>query len=116
LQNEDQRIIFVIPWNDAFSIIGTTDVEYHGDPQEVKIDENEINYLLNVYNHYFKKQLSRNHIIWSYSGVLPLCDDESDSPQAMTLDYTLDIQEEQGKAPLLSIGVRRQTDHLRQAG
>lgn len=103
LQNEDQRIVFVIPWNDEFSIIGTTDMEYHGDPQGVKIDENEINYLLNVYNHYFKKPLSRNDIVWSYSGVRPLCDDESDSPQAVTRDYTLDIQDEQGKAPLLSV-------------
>lgn len=77
-------------------------MEYHGDPQGVKIDENEINYLLNVYNHYFKKPLSRNDIVWSYSGVRPLCDDESDSLQAVTRDYTLDIQDEQGKAPLLS--------------
>lgn len=76
----------MIPWNDEFSIIGTTDMEYHGDPQGVKIDENEINYLLNVYNHYFKKPLSRNDIVWSYSGVRPLCDDESDSPQAVTRD------------------------------
>ncbi|MBD4771504.1 glycerol-3-phosphate dehydrogenase, partial [Xanthomonas citri pv. citri] len=69
----------------------------------VKIEESEINYLLNVYNTHFKKQLSRDDIVWTYSGVRPLCDDESDSPQAITRDYTLDIHDENGKAPLLSV-------------
>lgn len=103
LQNEDKRIVFVIPWMDEFSIIGTTDVEYKGDPKAVKIDDSEINYLLQVYNAHFKKQLGREDIVWTYSGVRPLCDDESDSPQAITRDYTLDIHDENGKAPLLSV-------------
>ncbi|NHB59959.1 glycerol-3-phosphate dehydrogenase [Photorhabdus sp. RW14-46] len=103
LQNEDHRIVFVIPWMDEFSIIGTTDVEYQGDPKEAEIDDQEINYLLRVYNDHFKKQLNRDDIVWTYSGVRPLCDDESDSPQAITRDYTLDIHDEQGKAPLLSV-------------
>lgn len=103
LQNEDHRIVFVIPWLDEFSIIGTTDVEYHGDPKDVKIDDQEIDYLLNVYNAHFKKQLGRSDIVWTYSGVRPLCDDESDSPQAVTRDYTLDIDDHQGQAPLLSV-------------
>ncbi|MBD2796336.1 glycerol-3-phosphate dehydrogenase [Xenorhabdus sp. 18] len=103
LQNEDNRIVFVIPWNDEFSIIGTTDVEYKGDPKEVKIDDKEIDYLLKVYNDHFKKQLGRNDVVWTYSGVRPLCDDESDSPQAITRDYTLDVQDEQGQTPLLSV-------------
>ncbi|NMP28419.1 glycerol-3-phosphate dehydrogenase [Rahnella sp. SAP-1] len=103
LQNVDHRIVFVIPWLDEFSIIGTTDVEYHGDPKEVKIDDKEISYLLKVYNDHFKKQLSRDDIVWTYSGVRPLCDDESDSAQAITRDYTLDVHDQQGQAPLLSI-------------
>lgn len=103
LQNEDKRIVFVIPWMDEFSIIGTTDVEYHGDPKAVHIDESEIKYLLDVYNEHFKKTLTREDIVWTYSGVRPLCDDESDSPQAITRDYTLDIHDESGKAPLLSV-------------
>ncbi|EOV8089362.1 MULTISPECIES: glycerol-3-phosphate dehydrogenase [Providencia] len=103
LQNEDNRIVFVIPWMDEFSIIGTTDVEYKGDPKDVKIDENEVNYLLKVYNDHFKKQLTVSDIVWDYSGVRPLCDDESDSPQAITRDYTLDIHDDQGQAPLLSV-------------
>ena len=103
LQNEDKRIVFVIPWMNEFSIIGTTDVEYKGDPKAVKIDDNETAYLLNVYNNHFKKTLTKDDIVWSYSGVRPLCDDESDSPQAITRDYTLDVHDEQGKAPLLSV-------------
>lgn len=103
LQNKDNRIVFVIPWLDEFSIIGTTDLEYQGDPLAVKIDDNEINYLLGVYNDHFKKQLSRSDIVWTYSGVRPLCDDESDSPQAVTRDYTLEVADELGKVPLLSV-------------
>ncbi len=103
LQNEDHRIVFVIPWLDEFSIIGTTDVEYHGDAHEVKIDDNEIDYLLKVYNAHFKKTLVRDDIVWTYSGVRPLCDDESNSPQAITRDYTLDVHDEQGQVPLLSV-------------
>ncbi|SFU82272.1 glycerol-3-phosphate dehydrogenase [Xenorhabdus koppenhoeferi] len=103
LQNEDNRIVFVIPWNGDFSIIGTTDVEYKGDPKEVKIVDQEIDYLLKVYNDHFKKQLSRDDVVWTYSGVRPLCDDESDSPQAITRDYTLDVQDDEGQAPLLSV-------------
>lgn len=103
LQNKDHRIVFVIPWQDEFSIIGTTDVEYHGDPHEVKIDDNEIGYLLDVYNDHFKKTLTREDIVWTYSGVRPLCDDESDSPQAITRDYTLSVADDHGQAPLLSV-------------
>ncbi|MBA2817481.1 glycerol-3-phosphate dehydrogenase [Candidatus Pantoea persica] len=103
LQNEDNRIVFVIPWMDDFSIIGTTDVEYKGDPKNVKIDDSEIDYLLKIYNSHFKKQLERNNVVWSYSGVRPLCDDESDSPQAITRDYTLDVRDDNGQAPLLSV-------------
>ncbi|RWR02420.1 glycerol-3-phosphate dehydrogenase [[Pantoea] beijingensis] len=103
LQNEDHRIVFVIPWMDEFSIIGTTDVEYNGDPKKVAIEDSEIDYLLNVFNEHFKKSLAREDIVWTYSGVRPLCDDESDSPQAITRDYTLDVHDDQGKAPLLSV-------------
>lgn len=103
LQNEDNRIVFVIPYLDRFSIIGTTDVEYQGNPRDVVIDEQEIGYLLDVYNRHFKKQLERQDVVWTYSGVRPLCDDESDSPQAITRDYTLELEQEGTQAPLLSI-------------
>jgi glycerol-3-phosphate dehydrogenase len=78
-------------------------VEYKGDAKNVEIDESEIGYLLKVYNAHFKKQLGREDVVWTYSGVRPLCDDESDSPQAITRDYTLDIHDKDGQAPLLSV-------------
>lgn len=103
LQNEDRRIVFVIPYLDKYSLIGTTDLEYKGDPRQVHISESEIDYLCNVVNTHFKHNIRREEIIWSYSGVRPLCEDESDSPQAITRDYTLEIQDEQGATPIISV-------------
>ena len=102
LQNEDKRIVFVIPYLEDFSIIGTTDVEFEGNPSQVKISQEEINYLLKVSNDHFKQKLTETDIVWSYSGVRPLCNDESDSPSAITRDYTLAMSE-LNEAPLLSI-------------
>ncbi|WP_394145235.1 glycerol-3-phosphate dehydrogenase [Vibrio atypicus] len=103
LQNKDNRIVFMIPYLDKFSIIGTTDVEYKGDPREVAISEEETDYLIDIVNQHFVQQLSREDVVWTYSGVRPLCDDESDSPQAITRDYTLELEAEFDQAPILSI-------------
>lgn len=103
LQNEDQRIVFTIPYLDQFTIIGTTDREYTGDPAKVSITEAETDYLLNVVNSHFKQQLSRDDILRTYSGVRPLCNDESDNPSAVTRDYTLSLSGASGEAPLLSV-------------
>ncbi|CAQ81141.1 glycerol-3-phosphate dehydrogenase [Aliivibrio salmonicida] len=103
LQNKDNRIVFVIPYMEDFSIIGTTDVEYKGDPSKVEISEDEVNYLIDVVNQHFVEQIQRDDVVWTYSGVRPLCDDESDSPQAITRDYTLELEQELDQAPLLSI-------------
>ena len=103
LQNEDQRIVFVIPWLERFSLIGTTDREYQGDPAQVVISEEETDYLLGVVNAHFTRQLSHGDILHSYSGVRPLCDDESDQPSAITRDYTLSLAGAPGEAPLLSV-------------
>ncbi len=103
LQNEDQRIVFTIPYLERFTIIGTTDREYTGDPAKVSITEAETDYLLNVVNAHFKKQLQRDDIVRTYSGVRPLCNDESDNPSAVTRDYTLSLSGAAGEAPLLSV-------------
>jgi len=103
LQNEDRRIVFAIPYLRQFTLIGTTDREYHGDPAKVSISEEETDYLLNVANAHFKRQLSRQDILRSFSGVRPLCDDESDDPSAVTRDYTLALDNTPGEAPLLSV-------------
>ncbi|CAH0530361.1 glycerol-3-phosphate dehydrogenase [Vibrio hippocampi] len=103
LQNADKRIVFVIPYLDQFSMIGTTDVEYQGDPYQVTITDQETDYLLDVVNQHFTQTLSRDDIIWSFSGVRPLCEDESSSAQAVTRDYTLEMDQGELQAPLLSI-------------
>jgi glycerol-3-phosphate dehydrogenase len=103
LQNEDGRIVFAIPYLQRFTLIGTTDHEYQGDPAKVKISEAEIDYLLSVVNSHFKKPLARADIVHTYAGVRPLCDDESDDPSAVTRDYTLALDGAPGEAPLLSV-------------
>jgi len=103
LQNEDRRIVFAIPYLERFTLIGTTDREYRGDPAKVAITEAETNYLLAVVNAHFKKQLSHADILHTYAGVRPLCDDESDEPSAITRDYTLALSAHPGEAPLLSV-------------
>ena len=103
LQNEDGRIVFAIPYLERFTLIGTTDREYQGDPALVKITDVEIDYLLNVVNAHFKQQIARSDIVHTYAGVRPLCDDESDQPSAITRDYTLALSGNPGEAPLLSV-------------
>lgn len=103
LQNEDQRIVFCIPYLERFTLIGTTDREYSGDPARVAITEQETDYLLKVVNQHFKHRLNRDDILHTYSGVRPLCNDESDNPSAVTRDYTLALSAEAGQAPLLSV-------------
>ena len=102
LQNDDHRIVFAIPYLDQYTLIGTTDHEYQGDLNKVAITQPEIDYLLDVYNDHFKHQLGPQDILYTYSGVRSLCDDESDNPSAITRDYTLALSQEQD-APLLSV-------------
>ncbi len=103
LQNEDQRIVFAIPYLERFTLIGTTDREYTGDPAKVAITDTETDYILKVVNGHFNHQLSRSDILHTYSGVRPLCNDESDNPSAVTRDYTLALSASTGEAPLLSV-------------
>lgn len=104
LQNDDQRIVFAIPYLDQYTLIGTTDHEYQGDLDRVNITQPEIDYLLDVYNDHFKHQLTPEDILYTYSGVRSLCDDESDNPSAITRDYTLAVsQKQKNDAPLLSV-------------
>ncbi|WP_110708736.1 glycerol-3-phosphate dehydrogenase [Salinicola sp. CR57] len=101
LQNRDGRIVFVLPYQQRYSLIGTTDRRYQGDPAQVAINDEEIDYLLDVLNAHFVRQLGREDVVATYAGVRPLCDDESENPSAMTRDYTLDL--DRHGAPMLSI-------------
>jgi glycerol-3-phosphate dehydrogenase len=103
MQNEDKRIVFASPYRDHYTLIGTTDVEYKGNPADVAISKEETHYILADANKHFKKQLQPEDVIWSYSGVRPLLEDESSDPSAVTRDYTLHVEDDAGKAPLLSV-------------
>ncbi|SNS78292.1 glycerol-3-phosphate dehydrogenase [Antarctobacter heliothermus] len=101
-QGTDGRIIFAIPYETDFTLIGTTDAD-HADPsQKPECTPEEQDYLLNFANQYFKNQLSRGDIVWTYSGVRPLYDDGASSATAATRDYTLKVDTSSG-APLLNI-------------
>ena len=104
MQNDDQRIVFAIPYLGRYTLIGTTDKEYLGDPDQAEITQEEVMYLLDVCNDHFKRQLTAADILSTFSGVRPLCDDESDNPAAVTRDYTLVLSRQlAGEAPLLSV-------------
>ena len=100
-QNPDRRIIFAIPYEGAFTLIGTTDVEHHGAVGTAKIDAGETAYLCEQASRYFSRAVTPADVAWSYSGVRPLLDDESGDPSAVTRDYQLDLDTQQ--APLLSV-------------
>jgi glycerol-3-phosphate dehydrogenase len=102
-QNPDKRIIFAIPYEQDYTLIGTTDVEYHHDPAKVAIDRDETLYLCESINRYFKRKISPADVHWTYSGVRPLLEEEgADNPSAVTRDYRLELDDTQG-APLLSV-------------
>jgi glycerol-3-phosphate dehydrogenase len=104
LQNSDQRIVFVIPYERDFSLIGTTDIALDGaEPGPVTISPEEITYLCDLANHYMARKIGPGDVAWSYSGVRPLFDDGSDDPSEVTRDYVLETADEAGKAPLLSV-------------
>ena len=104
LQNPDGRIVFVIPYLERWSLVGTTDVIYNDDPGKVKISNEEIAYLCETINGYFNHQTTPADINWSYSGVRPLYDDKAGSASSVTRDYVFDVSGgKDGEPPLLSI-------------
>ena len=102
-QNADGRIFFAIPYQGDFTLIGTTDRDYVGDPAKVAATAEEIDYLCAAANSYFQRQLTPADVVWSYSGVRPLYDDGASEAKAATRDYVLDLDAPAGEAPLLSI-------------
>ena len=103
LQNPDGRVVFAIPYEQDYTLIGTTDQEYRGDTADIKIDDDEIDYLLTSVNRYFEKPVAREEIVWTYAGVRPLYDDAEGNASAVTRDYVFDLDRPRGGAPLLSV-------------
>ncbi|MHA1565269.1 MAG: glycerol-3-phosphate dehydrogenase [Alphaproteobacteria bacterium] len=102
-QNADNRIIFAIPYEQDFTLVGTTDQDYHGDPAKVAITPPEISYLCQAASEYFKKPIREDEIVWSYSGVRPLYDDGASKAQEATRDYVLRQDGESRDAPVLNV-------------
>lgn len=102
-QNEDGRIIFAIPYEGKFTLIGTTDQDFHGDPDHVSISEEETDYLCRAASEYFIKEISRADVVSSFSGIRPLFDDGKSEAKAATRDYVLNLDTGKNEAPLLSI-------------
>lgn len=101
-QHEDQRVIFAIPYERDFTLIGTTDVEMGADPERPEASGEEIAYLCRAVSRYFKRPVGPEDVVWSYAGVRPLHGDEDASASAVSRDYRLELQDEQG-APLLTV-------------
>lgn len=102
VQNTDKRVIFINPYEGDKALIGTTDVPYEGRAETVTAEEEEIQYLLDAVNRYFKETLVRQDVVADYSGVRALFDDGQGNPSAVTRDYVFDL-DETGGAPLLNI-------------
>jgi glycerol-3-phosphate dehydrogenase len=100
-QTRDRRIVFALPFERDFSLIGTTDQSFAGDPADIKPGADEITYLCNIVNRYFRAAIGPADVIWSFTGVRSLYDDGSARAQDVSRDYVLDLDEHE--APLLTV-------------
>ena len=102
-QNSDNRIIFAIPYEDEFTLIGTTDRDHDDDPASAVCSDEEVAYLCSASSEYFQTPISADQVVWSYSGVRPLYDDGAKSATAATRDYVLKVDGNAGDAPVVNI-------------
>ena len=100
-QQPDRRIVFAIPYERDFTLIGTTDMEYKADPAHPRIDADEVDYLCAAANRYFRNSIAPGDVVWTYSGVRPLLEDEEDNASEVTRDYRLEV--DANGPPLLSV-------------
>lgn len=114
-QNPDGRIIFAIPYERDFTLIGTTDQDFTGDPKDIRITDAETDYLCKAASEYFAEPVRREDIVWSYSGVRPLFDDGASKAQEATRDYVLKVESDDGAAPLLNVFGGKLTTYRRLA-
>lgn len=103
LQQDDGRVVFVIPYEEIYSMIGTTDVPIEGEPEKATASEDEIHYMLAAANRYITTEIKESDIVWKFSGVRPLYDDDSESASQVTRDYHLALKNGDDTPPILSI-------------
>lgn len=101
-QGEDGRIMFAIPYEEDYTLIGTTDAEHLDPSVKPECSDEEADYMISFVNDYFKRDITREDVVWTYSGVRPLYDDGASSASAATRDYVLKINESAG-APVLNV-------------
>lgn len=102
-QNHDKRIVFAIPYEEDFTLIGTTDVDYDGDLDDVVISVDETAYLCAAVNRYFARKIGPDDVVWSYAGVRPLFDDHAGSASQATRDYVIELEQEGERPPLINV-------------
>jgi glycerol-3-phosphate dehydrogenase len=102
LQNDDRRVVFMIPCEEHFTLVGTTDVAV-GEAASPEASDAEVAYLCRAVNRYLARPVSPDHVAWRYAGVRPLYDDGTGDPSAITRDYTLRLDDAAGAAPVLSV-------------
>jgi glycerol-3-phosphate dehydrogenase len=112
-QGADGRIVFAIPYEDDYTLIGTTEMDYTGDLACPQIDESEVDYLLALANRYFSRDLGRRDVVWTFAGLRPLLADPRDRATSVTRDYVLDL--DTADAPLLSVYGGKLTTYRRLA-
>lgn len=100
-QGRDRRIIFAIPYERDFTLIGTTDVEHRGPPGEVEVSPEEVLYLCQEVSRYLRREVHPGDVVWQFAGVRPLLDDASGKAAAVTRDYRLQVQRK--PAPWLTV-------------
>ena len=115
LQNDDRRVVFVIPYEDVFSLIGTTDLAYTQSLERIAIDGDEIRYLCAAVSRWFERPVRPQDVVSTYAGVRPLYDDDSDDPSSITRDYVFDLEGDAGTPALLSIFGGKLTTYRRLA-
>ena len=103
LQTHDRRIVFALPFERDFTLIGTTDQSFAGDPSDVAAGADEVAYLCGVANQYLRATIAPADVVWSFAGVRSLYDDGSKRAQDVSRDYVLTLDESAGRAPLLSV-------------
>jgi glycerol-3-phosphate dehydrogenase len=113
-QNPDNRIIFAIPYESDFTLIGTTDRDFNEDPKNIRITDEETDYLCKAASEYFREPVRREDIVWTYSAVRPLFDDGASKAQEATRDYVLRLEVEDA-APLLNVFGGKLTTYRRLA-
>jgi glycerol-3-phosphate dehydrogenase len=104
LQNDDKRIVFVIPYEGRYTLIGTTDSDHHGTLDSVHTSPDEVSYLCESVSAYFNKTIRPRDVVWSYAGVRSLQNDGAHAAQAATRDYKLDLETGNGAALLTVLG------------